>query len=330
MATQAVIQTDEYGQPVLDDQGNPVQIAAPQQPPAAAPATPPTLVNRGGQPYQGTPIQPPTGQGRMYMGPKMSQSDESAFMLSPPGTRTNLMPPPTPQQAAAAQAGGVESNQAALARQQRVDAPGSRTIGVNNAPAPDLSEEVMAMAQRMGVPLRDATAAVKASQQFQATSARAAMIKSLTDQGVPEPEAVRLANDKYGLLIANGYKGSGMTAYQQAETKMRQQQLDQQKARANRIIPPKATPAVVMQFKSLLAQETQATVDRDPQRANQARWAKAAFIKEHPELGLSAGVGASPAEQGKPVKDKNGKTWVYTGTAADPKTDKNPAHWKSE
>jgi hypothetical protein len=36
------------------------------------------------------------------------------------------------------------------------------------------------------------------------------------------------------------------------------------------------------------------------------------------------------AAQGRPVKDKNGKTWVYTGTAADPKTDKNPAHWKSE
>jgi len=36
----------------------------------------------------------------MYMGPALSPSDESSFMLSPAGTRTNAMPPPTPEQAA--------------------------------------------------------------------------------------------------------------------------------------------------------------------------------------------------------------------------------------
>lgn len=39
---------------------------------------------------------------------------------------------------------------------------------------------------------------------------------------------------------------------------------------------------------------------------------------------------SAPAPQGQPVKDKSGKTWIYTGSAADPKTDKDPSHWTAQ
>ena len=32
----------------------------------------------------------------------------------------------------------------------------------------------------------------------------------------------------------------------------------------------------------------------------------------------------------KVIKDKQGKKWLYTGTAADPVTDKDPSHWKAQ
>lgn len=48
-----------------------------------------------------------------------------------------------------------------------------------------------------------------------------------------------------------------------------------------------------------------------------------------PATGTTAAV-KPPTTQGKPVKDKNGKTWIYTGTSPAPKTDRDPSHWTAQ
>jgi hypothetical protein len=100
----------------LPTQSSPVGAPPPPmtgtQPPPGAPVAPP--------PQPGAPPMAP--QGRMYMGPSMTAPQESAFMQSPAGTRTNLMPPPS---------GPPPSR---LQQLQAQDQPGSRTLGIRDEP----------------------------------------------------------------------------------------------------------------------------------------------------------------------------------------------------
>lgn len=46
--------------------------------------------------------------------------------------------------------------------------------------------------------------------------------------------------------------------------------------------------------------------------------------------GGSTPTGAPGSAPARTVKDNSGKTWIYTGTMADPKADRDPSHWKAQ
>ena len=85
------------------------------------------------------------------------------------------------------------------------------------------------------------------------------------------------------------------------------------------------------QDKSITPAQRLASIDHE---LNSPRFAYASMLTDQDKADLvdlkaakkqlmAGGAGTSGAE----IKDRSGKVWLYKGTAADPKTDRDPKNW---
>lgn len=310
------------------------QVSSGRLPTQAAPVAPPVAPPMTGTqpapvapvvPPQQPPVEPP--RNRMFMGPNIGGPTNPQEFFGDLSPNRLIMPPamrnpgPLPPQAQAAMqarlaAGtGAESDPAALSRLQAADRPGSRTIDV-----------------RSESPTSDASLANQRNQMLYN-----AMKKFDAGDRSPEVQA----------LILGKAAQRPMSAFQQVSSIQRQQQLDQQKARADKGVAVKTDALTALNAKSLFNEKAMLmgqinSPNTNPKKVPELKSqldAVNARIKEivptSPGATTATGNAASPpvqapAPQGRPVKDKSGKTWLYTGSAKDPKTDKDPSHWMAQ
>lgn len=236
------VQTDEYGQPILDENGDPFTIAD-----TAASVQAPISYTPGAAPSyefgRGIGVLSPQAavvapRNRTYIGPMVGDSNDSPqqFFQHNPKLANRMPPPPSisPDQQAALQ-GRLSANpemdqyRARVLAARAVDTPGAHTIGFSNPPMPDPIDEVVKMAQRLNVPLKQATDAYQAAMAFQAMSARQAAYKAGIDRGLSTTQAAAEADAQYGLAAAGGRRATyGQTLNQQIQSDLRKTQLEQE------------------------------------------------------------------------------------------------------
>ena len=251
----------------------------------------------------------------MYMGPNVGApgvTPQQFFGNAPTGTNVNLAPPQiTPP--------GVNPQSAAYDRGVAagiIEKPSARLTPVNASWTPAYEQW--------------------AAQQD---------LKAAVDRGVPMEQA--------GPMYPAAFSGRGaMTANQQATLAERKREFDErQKAlsttstatitplndrydiaqvpgsKAWRLIDKKSGEAKT--FTPTQAAGLLAKITAGEQTTGQPT--ALSGIKEQLTQIVASGVpGAKISTKGKPITDKTGKKWLYTGTATDPKTDKDPSHWVAQ
>ena len=313
----------------------PPPMTGTQPPPGALPpgaltaGAPPTPQPAPGGMPPAAPVQPPAGppppptpQGRMYMGPSMTAPQESAFMQSPAGTRTNLMPPPSGPPPSWREK--QDASDEALFQKTGVRA---HTLGEGPSYEPPYSDASLANQQNM---MRyNAMKAFDAGDRSPETMAAAMGVTGRTLQPKTHFGANgQVLQEQDGKIVEvrppNAQKIAATKPNALLEKSILQLQKDISADR--RDLAKKPLVAGVPDERPAMLHKKQQQLAAMTDQYNQA------FQGTPPTTasGTSpAGPIQAPAPQGRPVKDKSGKTWIYTGTATDPKTDKDPSHWSA-
>ena len=328
-------------------QGKPLPQAMPQMPPQGPP-----LAGAAYQEGRGigvlNPPTSPASQGRMYMGPAMSPQQEQQFSTSAPGTRINLMPPPPAnaqdQRAAALQSVPGAQNMEDVQSWRNVaatDKPGvSTTLPGVQRPRYE-GQDVFEAQQNIQDAIRNGMDPGMALQTYGGPLLAGQLgRKGVGAQQREQPRWVP-ADPNTG---APGHFETSAGAVRFAPTVRppaapKPPPMDTVRSVIPAVTGKPGVPAVPeipqkrflgmpVPFTGKPGSPEVPSIPSSPQRTITERVPAGAMAGTTPVAPPAAPQTAKP--EGRPVKDKNGKTWIYTGTATNPRTDKDPSHWVAQ